>query len=120
MAHGKNTFGVAGKHSPWLNWQEMIDCNPDVIIVMPCGFDIPRTTSEMQVLQSKQGWGQLKAVRDKNVFVVDGNQYFNRPGPRIVESLEILIEILYPTLYSKAPGFTYVETGWQRVTDILA
>ena len=65
---------------------------------MPCGYDIKKSLIEIKTLESKKGWGSLKAVRNRNVYITDGNQFFNRPGPRIIESLEILLEIIHPKL----------------------
>lgn len=98
-AGGHDLFAEAGKHSPWLDWEEIVAADPDVIVAHPCGFDIARTLQDMPLLARRAGWRDLKAVRAARVFVADGNQYFNRPGPRIVESLEILAEILHPELF---------------------
>jgi iron complex transport system substrate-binding protein len=96
LAGGENLLGEAGKHSPMMTWESLVALDPDVLIIMPCGFDIPRTESEMFNVTAQPEWPNLKAVRNGRVHIVDGNQYFNRPGPRLVDSLEILIEILYP------------------------
>ena len=100
MAGGENLFGQAGQHSPWLQWDELVAADPDVIVVHPCGFDIPHSLQDMPLLAHRPGWRDLKAVREARVVVADGNHYFNRPGPRIVESLEILAEILHPELFA--------------------
>jgi iron complex transport system substrate-binding protein len=96
MAGGENLFGVAGQPSPWLDWDEVVAADPDLILVHPCGFDLARTLLEMPFLERRAGWRELKAVQRDRIFVADGNQYFNRPGPRIVESLEMLAEIFHP------------------------
>ncbi len=96
MAGGQNLFGVAGEHSPWMKFEELAAKDPDVILIIPCGFDLNRTRAEMPALASQPGWKELRGVRKGQVFLADGNQYFNRPGPRIVDSLEILAEILHP------------------------
>jgi iron complex transport system substrate-binding protein len=98
MAGGINLFGEAGKHSPWMTWEQLVERDPDIIITMPCGFDLERTGREMYWLTDRPGWINLRAMRNGHVYVTDGNQYFNRPGPRVVESLEILAEILHPSL----------------------
>src|SRR5207253_1119529 len=85
MAGGRNLFGEAGKHSPWMNWRQLVESDPDVIIVSPCGFDIERTMQEINLLTDRPEWSELKAVKARRVYVADGNQYFNRPGPRVVE-----------------------------------
>jgi iron complex transport system substrate-binding protein len=108
FAGGKNLFGEPGKHSPWMQWEELRNRNPDVIVVMPCGFDIARTRREMGSLRARPEWQKLKAVKDGKVFLTDGNQYFNRPGPRLVDSLEIMAELLHPKLFS----FGYRDKGW--------
>ena len=96
MAGGRNLFGSAGTHSPWMSWEELAERDPDVIVVAPCGFDLQRACAEMHWLTDRSGWPGLRAVRTGRVFVADGNRYFNRPGPRLVESLRILAEVLYP------------------------
>jgi iron complex transport system substrate-binding protein len=99
MAGGVNLFGEAGKHSPWMSWEELVAADPDVIVISPCGFDIARTMEETELLTGKPEWRGLKAVKENRVLVADGNQYFNRPGPRLAESLEILAESLHPKLF---------------------
>jgi iron complex transport system substrate-binding protein len=109
MAGGVNLFGEAGKHSPWMTWEQLVAGNPDVIVVMPCGFDLGKTAEEMYWLVDRVGWSDLRAAKDGRVYVTDGNQFFNRPGPRVVESLQILGEVLYPQLF----GTKLMGTGWQ-------
>ena len=96
LAGGDNLFGKAGRHSPFFEWDDLLRADPDAIVVLPCGFDIPRTRAEMPTLTAKPGWLDLKAVRNGRVFLGDGNAYFNRPGPRLVDSFEMLAEILHP------------------------
>lgn len=111
MAGGENLFGEAGKHSPWLTWEGLRAADPEVIFVQPCGFDIARTRQELPRLTALPGWQRLQAVRTGRVVVADGNQYFNRPGPRLVDSLEILAEVLHPELFPPR----YEGKGWVRV-----
>ncbi len=108
----RDLFGTPGKHSPWMQWDELKSADPDFIIILPCGWDIVRTLPEMKALTDRPDWPSLKAVRNKRVYLTDGNQYFNRPGPRLVESLEILAEILYPDQFD----FGHQGTGWQPFT----
>lgn len=110
LAGGINLFGVAGKHSPWMSWEELREKDPDVLFVAPCGFDIERTRTEMAALTRRAEWPHLKAVRSGRVYLADGNQFFNRPGPRLVESLEILAEALHPHVFH----FGHHGRGWQR------
>lgn len=111
LSGGTNLFGEAGKHSPWMTWEQLADSDPDVIAVMPCGFDIERTRRELPPLLNQPGWNDLSAVRQNRVFLVDGNQFFNRPGPRLVESAEILAEILHPGDFD----FGHSGIGWERI-----
>ena len=112
LAGGTSVFGEVGAHSPWLAWEALRAADPDVIVVLPCGFDLARTRAEMAALASQPGFGELRAVREGRVFLTDGNQYFNRPGPRLVESLEILAEILHPQEFpAKHRG-----SGWEPWT----
>lgn len=110
MAGGVNLFGEAGKHSPWMTWDDLVMKDPEIIFVAPCGFDIKRTLEEMNLLTGRAEWKTLKAVANGRVFVADGNQYFNRPGPRLVESLEILAEVIYPNVFH----FAHEGSGWVR------
>jgi iron complex transport system substrate-binding protein len=113
MAGGINLFGEAGKHSPWMTWEELVASDPDIIIVTPCGFDIARTLEEMPLLSNKTEWRDLQAVKAAQVFVADGNQYFNRPGPRVAESLEILAELFHPQVFH----FGHENTGWMTYSE---
>jgi iron complex transport system substrate-binding protein len=95
-AGGINLFGERGAQSPWITWEAVAAADPDVILVAPCGYDIPTTAREMAVLDGNAIWHGLRAVREGRVFLADGNAFFNRPGPRLVESAEIIAEILHP------------------------
>jgi iron complex transport system substrate-binding protein len=96
MAGGVSLFGEAGKHSPYMTWEQLVQADPEVIVIMPCGWDPARTEPEMHWLTERPEWPRLRAVRSGRVHLTDGNQYFNRPGPRLVESLEILSDLLHP------------------------
>jgi iron complex transport system substrate-binding protein len=114
LANGENLFGKAGVHSPWMAWEELVESDPDVIISMPCGFDLDRTRQEMYWLTGRPGWSKLRAVQSGEVYLADGNQYMNRPGPRVVESLEILAEILHPDVFErKLEG-----AAWERFATL--
>lgn len=111
LAGGVNLFGAAGKHSPWMTFEQLRQRDPEVIIVLPCGFDMARTAEEMPALTRQPGWRELRSFRDGHVFLTDGNQYFNRPGPRLAESLEILAEILHPETFR----FGHDGVGWRNL-----
>ncbi len=111
LAGGANSLGRPGEHSPWITFDQLAAADPDVIAVLPCGFDLARTRAELGPLLAQRGWGALRAVREERVFLLEGNQYFNRPGPRLLESLEILAEILHPAAFD----FGHRGTGWERL-----
>ncbi len=111
MAGGINLFGKSGEHSPWMEFGELAAKDPEVILISPCGFNMNRAAEDLPALTGRPEWPKLRAVREQHVFMADGNQYFNRPGPRIAESLEILAEILHPELFS----FGHEGTGWRRL-----
>jgi iron complex transport system substrate-binding protein len=96
LAGGANLFGVGGRHSPWLDFEDLRAADPEVVVVVPCGFEIEKTRREMGPLVERPAWPALRAVRAGRVAIADGHRFFNRPGPRLVESLEILAEILHP------------------------
>jgi iron complex transport system substrate-binding protein len=110
IAAGQNLFGAPGEHSPAMTWDELTAADPDVIVALPCGFDLQRTRDEMHWITSRPDWNDLCAVRTKQVFVCDGNQFMNRPGPRLVESLQAFAEMLHPELF--APKLEHV--AWQQ------
>ena len=111
LAGGINLFGESGKHSPWMSFEDLQIADPDIIIVMPCGYNMNKTRKEMETLIQNPNWNCLKAVQNKRVYLTDGNQYFNRPGPRIVDSLEILIEIIYRNQFI----FDHHGSGWDEL-----
>ena len=100
IAGGINLFGNLGAQSPWISIADVMRAEPDVILVAPCGYDLEKTREELAVLDCNPEWQALRAVRDNQVFIADGNAFFNRPGPRLVESTEILAEILHPDVQS--------------------
>jgi iron complex transport system substrate-binding protein len=110
IAGGTNVLTEAGKHSPYIQWDEIRVQNPEVIIIMPCGFSIERTLKEVDIILQLPGFSDVKAVKNNRVYIADGNQYFNRPGPRIVDSIEILAEIIHPKQFI----FGYEGDGWIR------
>ena len=114
IAGGKNILGKSGNDSHWIKFKEIINQNPEIIIFLPCGFNIEKTKEEVKnLLKQNDKWQSLKAVKNKKLFVADGNQFFNRPGPRLIESLEIFAEIIHPDLFS----FNHKETSWINYND---
>lgn len=109
-AGGKPLFSSTGKPSEILKWQDFVNSNPDIIIFMPCGFDLNRTRIEASSLTQKPEWEKLKAVQNSQVYITDGNSYFNRPGPRLADSLEIVAEIIHPEIFQ----YGYQGKGWEK------
>jgi iron complex transport system substrate-binding protein len=95
-AGGHNLFGEAGKHSDWMQWDDLVAADPDMIVVAPCGYGLDRCLEELPLLEAKPGWSRLQAVRNGRVTFADGNAYFNRPGPRLADSAEMLGEMIHP------------------------
>ncbi|SFT27107.1 cobalamin-binding protein [Mucilaginibacter polytrichastri] len=108
IAGGTSILAEAGKHSPYIEWVDIRLTDPEIIVLMPCGFSIERTMKEVGILLEQPGFAELKAVKNNRVYIADGNQYFNRPGPRIVDSIEILAEIINPKQFI----FGYEGNGW--------
>lgn len=113
-AGGNGGDTVAGRHSTYADWDDVVRFDPEVIVVMPCGFDLARSLVEARVLPDFPHWAELSAVRNGRVFAVDGNAYFNRSGPRLVDSLEILAHLVHPELFAPPAGLA-PERTWQRL-----
>ncbi|MGM0547250.1 MAG: cobalamin-binding protein [Bacteroidota bacterium] len=103
IAGGIPVAAQAGVHSPEISWDKIQRLNPDIITIIPCGYSIEQTLSEISKLTSRGGWDQLRAVKNKQVYIADGDHYFNRPGPRLVDSARILAKIIHPSLFQNDP-----------------
>lgn len=104
LAGGLEDLGREGQASRTLRWNEVIAWQPEVILIACCGYSVERTLADLPLLQSVHGWDELPAVRRGRVYVVDGSQYFSRPGPRLVDSLEMLAHLLHPDLHPLTQG----------------
>ena len=113
IAGGKDLFGRVGMHSDWSTYDILFENDPEKIILMPCGYNIRKTIEEIGAIIDMPNWKNLKAVKNKNVFITDGNQYFNRPGPRILDSIKILIEIIS----NQKRDFGYKAKGWEKFSN---
>jgi iron complex transport system substrate-binding protein len=111
---GQSGLAKAGGHSVYNDWQAVLDYDPEVLLVLPCGFDLSRTLAESAVLPSWQGWSSLSAVQRGRVYALDGNAYFNRSGPRLVESLEILAHLLHPELFPPPLAPAERAAAWKQ------
>jgi iron complex transport system substrate-binding protein len=97
LAGGVDMLGRQGEPSARLEWSQVVDARPDVLLLMPCGFDTRRTVKEATPLRALPGWNDLPAVKSGSVFALNGNAYFSRPGPRLVSGLEILARVIHPS-----------------------
>jgi len=100
MAGGSNCFGDKETGSFPLEWSAIVESQPEVIILMPCGFDVKRALQDLPLLSEKEGWESLPAVENNRVYVIDAGAYTSRSGPRLVTGLEILAEMIHPDLFS--------------------
>ena len=112
---GRSLFAKAGEHSSWLDWEKLIEADPEVILLLPCGFKITQTIADLELLTQNPAWSNLRAAQSGQVYLIDGHHFFNRPGPRLVESAEIVAEILHPDLFA----FDHRGTGWISLDDSM-
>lgn len=108
-AGGINLFGEAGVHSGETTWEPIRDADPDVLLIIPCGFGLTEIERDMPVIEALPGWSNMRAVRDGRVLIADGHQYFNRPGPRLADSAEMLAEMLHPDVFD----FGFKNRAWR-------
>ena len=111
LAGGEDVLGRAGAKSAEIAWEQVRGASPHILILMPCGFRIARTLREIDQLTSRPGWKDVPAVRNGDVYVVEGAAYFNRPGPRLVNGLELLAQLFHPDRFGMA-----LPAGAQRIT----
>jgi iron complex transport system substrate-binding protein len=111
LAGGHDALGAPGRPSARLEWEKLAQADPDMIVLMPRGLGLERARGAAAALDSRPEWRNLRAVKSRNVFITDGNHYFHRPGPRAVESIEILAEMLHPKLFA----FGHETRNWARL-----
>ena len=100
LAGGEDCLGNKASPSFTIEWQQVIEQRPDIIVILPCGFDARRAVKEIDLLTGREGWHELPAVEKARVFVTDASAYFSRSGPRLVDGLEMLGEMIHPELFS--------------------
>jgi len=114
IAGGINMISKIGEHSRRLDFQEVAESDPDIIIMMPCGFDTKRTISEYnKILKENKKWDSLKAVKNNQIFAVDANSFFSKPSIRTIEGLEILAKIIQPDKFENliVSKFSFAHIG---------
>lgn len=104
LAGGVEGLGREGFPSRTISWEEVLHCDPEVLVIACCGFNLQRTLQDIPVLAAHPDFDQLTCVRQQRVYVIDGNAYFSRPGPRLVDSLEILAHLLHPEIHPRPAG----------------
>jgi iron complex transport system substrate-binding protein len=109
IAGGRDVLGRAGEPSREVSWREVARSEPEVVVALPCGFGLERSTQELDRAHLPPEWRELAAVREGRVFVVDGSSYFNRPGPRLVDGVEILAAILHPEAFERPAAGDYAR-----------
>lgn len=117
LAGGISGLTRTGRRSSYTDWNSVLAYDPQVIVIMPCGFDLARTLKEWSVLCKLPGWNRLAAVRGGRVYTVDGNAYFNRSGPRMIDSLELLARLIHPDCGSMTNDT--MATSWQCASESI-
>ncbi|MBX9653667.1 cobalamin-binding protein [bacterium] len=107
MAGGREMIGKTGEKSRRITWQDVLDARPEVLLIACCGYSLERTKDDASKLQQLPGWSELPAVNHKRVYVTDGNAYFSRPGPRLIDSLEIAVHAIHPEMCSVSSSIVH-------------
>lgn len=121
LAGGIEGLGQEGRPSRTLRWDEVLVWQPEVVFIACCGFSVERTLCDLPALQSIPGWQEVPAVRSGRVYVTNGSHYFSRPGPRLVDSLEILAHTLHPDVHPLPAGLPPpVRANNSEVTNLAS
>jgi iron complex transport system substrate-binding protein len=113
LAGGHDALGAEGAPSIEVSWTQIITYDPEVLLFMPCSFDLSRTISELATIDPPRGWERLTAVATRRVFAVDAARYFSRSGPSTVDGLQVLAEIMHPELFAR----TSPVDAWRRLAS---
>ncbi len=116
LAGGRDDLAREGSPSSMIAWEGIVEYDPEIVVLMPCGFTAERTIDELPSVELPKGWDELTAVRSGRVYAVNASAYCSRPGPRIVEGLEILAEIIHPELFPR----TMPREAWRRLEARVA
>lgn len=112
MAGGRAVLGTSGEPSRTVEWTEVREADPEMLALIPCGFTIEETRRDLSYLTDRPGWDDLSAVQNQRVVLFDGNAYFNRPGPRLYRSIELLAASLHPNSIRPEPSVAAWERQW--------
>lgn len=111
-AGGRDAVARPGKPSRRIDWAQIVKAAPEVLFILPCGFNLERAAQELPKAAARPDWRRIPAVRTGEVYLVDGPSYFNGAGPRLVDGIEILAGLLHPDRFPKRH-----RKGWRRLTD---
>ena len=115
LAGGIEVLAQASRPSRPVSWEELVQSNPEIVILMPCGYTLERTRKEFERVQTVYPWEDLPACQNSSIYLVDANAYFSRSGPRLVEGLELLAEMLHPEYFTNlAPLHSYIRISDRR------
>jgi iron complex transport system substrate-binding protein len=117
MAGGRSVLGSAGEPTQPVEWADLRDADPDVMALLPCGFTIEETRRDLHYLTDRPGWDEMSAVQDERVALLDGNAYFNRPGPRLYRAIEVLASVLHPDHRRPDPPVADWERRWLHAIE---
>lgn len=101
LAGGTEVLGRAGEVSRKVSWSEVVAKDPELMVLIPCGFGVGRAVGDLGLMTRREGWSGLRAVRTGEVYAADGSAYFSRPGPRLVDGLELLARIIHPEVFGR-------------------
>ncbi len=109
LAGGHDPLGRKHQPSAQIDWQQVLDAHPDIIVLALCGYDVDLARRDCELLRRFPGFDSLPAARDEEIYLVNASAYFARPGPRIVDSLELLAGILHPEEFSEFTGSSFIQ-----------
>jgi iron complex transport system substrate-binding protein len=99
IAGGHDALGRPGEDSRRISWEDVVSYDPETLVLIPCGFDTRRTTDDLPLLAARPGWSAIQAVRAGKVYATDGSAYYSRPGPRLVDGLEMMAKMIHPEVF---------------------
>jgi iron complex transport system substrate-binding protein len=112
LGGGQDLLGREGEDSVRVDWQQVLDFGPDILVFMPCGYDLGRTLEHAPALASLPDFNSLPAVRNGRAFAVDANSYFARPGPRVIDGAELMAHLIHPDRM----GWSGPQSAYRRLT----
>src|SRR5258708_5465154 len=119
LAGGLDALGRLGTDSVRISWNQVIEWDPEILIVTPCGFKLGAANEQASQLLTYPGWENLSAARQGRVYAVDANAYFARPGPRVIDGVELLAHLIHPELFNwEGPtgAFCRIQTAQGQAT----